>query len=227
MAFDIYALDKLEDYDEENTEAYQEALHQLFAESPEAEAHRELDPEMGFWSYQSIYYAQAYIGVTLPQMDKANMEELLLDIFPRKISISSPDEMETAVPEISAFWRYLQRVYKLRNAGKILAFLDQVQPQFIRAMQDPSKFGMAKSFFMQGHAAGFDMTDKTEVNKFMLLHNMAMMQGNVEALPPVSPDIAAMMNLLDEGKRPSTQPSTHKRSKARDARKKKKKQRRR
>ncbi len=226
MTFDIYALDELEDYEEKKAEAYKDALHELFVESPEGQAHAELDPEMGFWSYQTMYYAHAYIGVTLPHMDEADMEELLLEIFPRKISIGSPDELKTAVPEIIAFWRYLQRVYKLPNAEKILAFLDQAQPQFIRAMQDPSKFGMAKSFVMQGQAAGFDMTNKTEMNKFMLLHNMAMLQGKEEP-PPVSPDIAAMMNMLGEGERPSTPPSTHKRSKARNARKKKKKQRRR
>jgi hypothetical protein len=42
-------------------------------------------------------------------------------------------------------------------------------------MFDPRRAGMAKSFFMQGGAAGYDMTDKAQINQFMLAHNAAQM----------------------------------------------------
>ena len=38
-------------------------------------------------------------------------------------------------------------------------------------MFDPQRAGMAKSFFMSGEAAGFDMTDMNQANQYMLLHN--------------------------------------------------------
>lgn len=228
MSFDIYALDKLKDYDEdeEKLEAYQNGLHELFLESPEGLAQAEIDSEMGFWSYQSVYYAYAYIGVTPPQMETDNMEELLLEVFPRKISVGSPDELTTAVPEIVAFWQFLQRVYQLPNARQILGFLQDIQPAFMDAMQDPAYFGMAKSFFMQGQAAGFDMTDETQINQFMYLYNLAALQGKLDA-PLPDADMDTMLDMFDGEKRPSNQPALDKRKKARDARKRKKKRRRR
>ena len=38
-------------------------------------------------------------------------------------------------------------------------------------MFDPAKFGMAKSFFMMGQQAGFDMTNEDEMNAYMHLYN--------------------------------------------------------
>jgi len=225
MTFDIYALDEQEDYDGVETDAYQDALFDLFAASQEGQTQAEINPEMGFWVYQSMYYAHAYIGVTLPQMDVDDMGELLLEVFPRKISTSSPDELKTAVPEIVAFWQYLQRVYNLPNAESVLAFLQQVEPKFIRAMNDPAKFGMAKSFFVQGQDAGFDMTDETQMNQFMLLYNLAARQGKEEGLP-LPPNIEEMLDVLhEEGEQSKYSPA--KRNKSREAKKKKKKQRRR
>ena len=38
-------------------------------------------------------------------------------------------------------------------------------------MNDPSNFGMAKSFFAMGQAAGYDMTTQAGMNAFMLAYN--------------------------------------------------------
>ncbi len=38
-------------------------------------------------------------------------------------------------------------------------------------MNDPSNFGMAKSFFTMGRAAGYDMTTQEGMNAFMLAYN--------------------------------------------------------
>jgi hypothetical protein len=46
-----------------------------------------------------------------------------------------------------------------------------VQPAFKGMMNDPSKFGLAKSFFMTGQAAGFDMRNEEQLQKFALLYN--------------------------------------------------------
>ena len=38
-------------------------------------------------------------------------------------------------------------------------------------MNDPANFGMAKSFFMGGQSAGFDMTNEAEANQFIMQYN--------------------------------------------------------
>lgn len=179
MTFDIRQLDKLDSDSEESEqalEAYQETLLELFAKSPEGEAHRQLDPEMGFWADQLMYYGYSYIGVTLPKMKAPDVEEIVTELFPRKISLSSPDDADEAIPELIAFWEYLQREYQLSQAKSILKYLRTITTNDFKAMMmDSSKFGMAKSFFMMGQSAGFDMTDENDTQEFIARYNAGIM----------------------------------------------------
>ena len=43
------------------------------------------------------------------------------------------------------------------------------------SMFDPAKAGMAKSFFMSGQTAGFDMTDMEQSHEYMALYNASQM----------------------------------------------------
>jgi hypothetical protein len=186
MAFDIHALDKV-DYDEEGIEAiaekYQDALLELFLDSPEGQERAKADPEIGFWAYQFMYYGYGYAGVTLPRVDLRAAREIVEELFPRKISTFSPDEADDTIPELIAFWRYLKREYQLPHADAILRYLHQIESEFRGIMNDPANFGMAKSFFAQGQAMGFDMTDEEEINRFMNVYNAALLAGEADALP--------------------------------------------
>lgn len=184
MTFDIHALDHLDSY-EEGAEAaledYQDRLQELFLNSPEGQELAKTYPESGFWADIFIYFAFGYVGVTLPQMDEHHASEVIEDLFPRKVSIASPDEADDAIPELIAFWEYLKREFQLPNAGAILRYLREVEPEFKRMMNDPTSFGMAKSFFMQGQAMGFDMTDEEDVEKFMDLYNAALLSTDADS----------------------------------------------
>ncbi len=205
MTFDIRKLDKVDGYSEEGEEAlseYQDALIELFYESPEGQEHRKTYPEMGFWAAQLIYYGYGYVGVTIPQMTVEDIDEIVTEIFPRKISLSSPDDAKDTLPELIAFWEYLKREYKLRKANTILKYLKDIKPDdFVGIMNDPSRFGMAKSFFMAGQSAGFDMTNEEEMNNFMHLYNASRM--------------------LESERMLGTSPSRNKRDEAKEKRKRK------
>lgn len=178
MTLDIHQLDEIDSYSsqaEKALEEYQDALLEQFSNSPEGQARLQADPEMGFWAAQLIYYGYSYIGVTLPQMTAGYVAEIVTELFPRKISLSSPDDADDAIPELVAFWEYLKREYKLPNANSVLKFLREIEPDFKSIMNDPSRFGMAKSFFMMGQEAGFDMTNEEELNAFMHLYNAAVL----------------------------------------------------
>jgi hypothetical protein len=179
MTFDIHQLDEIDALTEEGEESlyqYQDALIELFYESAEGEHHRKTFPEMGFWSTQLIYYGYSYIGVTIPQMTVAFVDEIITDIFPRKISLFSPDDARETIPELIAFWEFLKREFELPNSKEILKYLKGTNiDEFVNMMNDPSRFDMAKSFFMAGQAAGFDMTDEKDINSFMHLHNAVLM----------------------------------------------------
>jgi len=100
-------------------------------------------------------------------MEEGDVDEILLDLFPRKITLESPDDADDVIPELSAFWQFLKREYNLSNANIILDFLHRIEAEFNDIMNDTSKFGMAKSFMTMGQSAGFDMTDQEDMNRFM------------------------------------------------------------
>ena len=194
MAFDIHKMDRL-DVDDADTgrklQAYQEALLEDFARSPEGQAYFAAHPDAGggYWIGSLSEIGFGYLGTALPQMTVDDVEEIVTELFPSKISLFSPDEADEAVPELLALWEYLKREHRLPQADSILTFLREVEPEFKGMMFDPSKFGMAKSFVMAGQTAGFDMTDEDQVNTFMTAYNAGLalsLPGGLPPRPPVS-----------------------------------------
>jgi hypothetical protein len=80
----------------------------------------------------------------------------------------------------------LHRQYALRPAEAIVAMLNRDAEVRLRTeLSDPSNFGMAKSFFMQGQQAGFDMTTQEGMEAFMLAYNARL--GGLPSPQPLFP----------------------------------------
>ncbi len=197
MTFDIHQLDDVDpggDEAEAALEAYQDALLERFFASPEGQARHEADPDTGFWTEQFLFYGFAYLGAALPYVTLSDAREIVTELFPRKITILSPEEADAAIPELIAFWLYLKREYQLPNADAILRFLRKIEPDFKDVMNDPARFGMAKSFFMMGQSSGFDMTSQEGLDAFMQAYNADL--ANREADLGSLPGAAGMPGLL-------------------------------
>ncbi|MEM9483513.1 MAG: hypothetical protein AAGA83_07445 [Cyanobacteria bacterium P01_F01_bin.116] len=179
MAFDINALENCDGDWHEALNAYTDELVELFAESPEGQAHYEEYQHIG-WSARLISLGFIYQEVTLPDMLDDDVEDILFSHFPRKISLLSPDDADDVIPELIAFWQYLQREYQLPNAEDILNFLQAIEPQeFLAEMNNPANFGMAKSFFQGGLDAGFDMTTEEGASAFQSAYNASLSGSNL------------------------------------------------
>ncbi|MFM2314871.1 MAG: hypothetical protein RLZZ04_4147, partial [Cyanobacteriota bacterium] len=201
MTVNLHQLDQIQDYDQAIAalENFVEELVMEFVASIEAQTYLQSHPVMeeyvGSWIDHLLYFGYAYESVTLPQMTMKNVEVIVAQLFPRKISLLDPSEADTAIPELMAFWQFLKREYKHPQAHKIIKFLKQIQPQFSPMMNDSSNFGIAKSFLMSGMAAGFDMTTEAGVKQFQ-------QQQQNQPLAPLNsngnlPDIADLANLLN------------------------------
>lgn len=219
MTFDINQLDSFDDdFDEEKVlTEYRDALMDLFLASAEGQALADANPDIqiGFWSDQLMYYGYVYEGYTIPQMTDEDVEEIVVELFPRKISLSSPDDADYAIPELMAFWQFLKRAYALPNASEILRFLRKIEPGFKSMMMNPANFGMAKSFMMAGQAAGFDMSNTADIDRFMVEYNMAQMAGSFGDLP--LPDLDHLLDL------PYVEPATAERAPSHAKKKQKRK----
>ena len=186
MDFDIHQFDggvPDSDGSEAAFEAFQRALLERFAESPEGQERLAADPDMGFWAAQLMYYGWQYEGSAIGQMTASEVETVVGELFPRKISLRSPEQADDAIPELIAFWKYLKREFHLPCADAVLAFLREVERDFPETMNDPANFGMAKSFFAMGQAAGFDMNTRDGLDAFMGAFNTGLLGRRLLPVP--------------------------------------------
>ncbi len=183
--FDIHALDSLEPGDDTADKAFDRYMRSLvdsFCASPEGQAHAPKYGSAGFWAGCLLDFGFNYVGVTLPNMTLSDLEKIVSGYFPRKVSLRSAEEAADAIPELIAFWQFLGREFALDTAQAALRYLGEIQPSFVAIMNDSSRFGMAKSLFMKGQSAGFDMTDPDQMNAFIAAYN-AHVEGGQERSP--------------------------------------------
>jgi hypothetical protein len=175
MPFNIHQLDHL-DYDdvEPILDEYIQAAIEQFVNSPEGQTYVETHPRGGNWIGEFIYLASAYEGFTLSTMTKNEVQLLMEQIFPRKFTIFDESEAEDAIPELIAFWQFLQREYNLRRAAAIVKYLETLRSKFPRLMCDPTKGGMAKAFLLMGQQAGVDMRTEEGIQDFQQNYNASL-----------------------------------------------------
>ncbi len=161
---------------EKNAETYLQNATRAFANSVEGKSVLENDEEP-WMVYRFLELALDYLGVTVESMSLADVEELILDVFPRKVS-SEAKKCNGMIVQLAAFWRFVDRVYDVKLASKIAARLEKLKGQFRDAMTDSSNFGLAKSMVMAGNAAGFDMTTQEGLNDFMVAYNSGITKQN-------------------------------------------------
>ncbi len=185
MSFDIYQ--KIFDEDGEVLEdkigEYQVQLLDLFAESPEGLKLLETGQQFE-WSNVMLDFAFNYEGVTVTLLEPEELETILLEHFPRKVSTQA-DQAPAIIKELQAFFRFLGREYKLENAQLCLEFLENktTLPRFKKEMSNPANFGMAKSMVMEGMDQGYDMTTDEGINQWMSVYKAANILGNLPGLP--------------------------------------------
>jgi hypothetical protein len=104
-------------------------------------------------------------------MTPSDLEEVVSTLFPRKVITERGDGAEV-IGEFQAFWHFLERVYQLPQAKQILARLTpQAARRLERELQEPTNFGMAKSFVLMGMQAGFDMESPEGMHAWVEAYN--------------------------------------------------------
>ena len=194
----------IEDFDEEEArqqlrELQDELLLGLWT-SPEAEALPELH-----WSGFVLDLAFDSIGATLPRFGPGHLEEMLFDVLPRKASIE-PGAAHEIVAELEALFRYLARAGEPTRARACLQVLQgDTADRLQAALADPSLYGPAKQTVMSALADGVDMSNRDEMEAWMLRQQMS-------SGPPRRPVATA-----DDQRAPRAQADAKKRKRKRKA----------
>lgn len=173
--FDIHqpVFDSDGEFDEDRSYEYVEELMSEFAKSPEAQPIVEANGSV-YWAATMMEYGISHLGQTPATMKPGDVDELLFELIPQKVS-AEPERAGEIFTELRAFWAFVARQYGLANAEQILASMDdRAAKRFEKEFADPGNFGMAKSMVMSGMEAGFDMTTPEGCEAFRQAYNASL-----------------------------------------------------
>jgi hypothetical protein len=151
----------------------EEAFHQ---------AHDELIDRFAAWAERrtpeadpvlvsfALDYKWGYGDGHLGRWITADLTDLLIGWFPRKVSVFA-EEAERVVPSLRAFVDWLTEEGLLDPASDpsavLRSTLERLTPQFLAAMDDPSRFGPAKSLVALMQSSGIDVSDQDAISGFI------------------------------------------------------------
>ena len=133
------------------------------------------DPEVAAGEMRPLLdLMRDYLGIDRPaDLSEGDLEALLLQIYPRKISVLDRADTEDTIPAVRNFLAYLAERGEM-PAGTVRALereLDRIAPRFTDAVMDPSNWGMARSFVQAMAADGVDFDDQAAVDRWMAGYN--------------------------------------------------------
>ncbi len=204
MAFNIHqqVFDKDGEYLEEAAIQYREELMELFATSVEGKTLLDQGIELG-WADTMMDLGIGYQSVTPAQMSETDLDTILLNLIPRKVS-ATPDQAREAIRELQLFWTFLEREFHLENAATCLKLLNErgMVRRMQRELDNPENFGMAKSLIMSGMERGFDMSTQEGLDAWVATYNAELADGTGKPLP--LPGIFGMLGMPETSQQGGT-----------------------
>jgi hypothetical protein len=154
-----------QDRDEIDPEArrpLEDELVRRFVSAPEAKGVADSQ-----WCHIVMDLAAGYFSATIATLGPRDLQEIVFEIIPRKVSVDA-SAASGIIEENRAFFAFLKREFGLKQADACLRVLggDAVK-KLEAALSDTGKFGMAKSLFMGGREAGFDMDSHEGIEAWM------------------------------------------------------------
>jgi hypothetical protein len=141
--------------DEDDSDAVRRrcfAVLERFAETDNAADH------LG-WLELLITYSVDYMGAGLGDVSPMDLDELLFEIVPRKVSCE-PTDAPAIIAATRAFLTFAADELDSTAARQSLASLRPDTSQLLaRRLADPRNFGMAKSLVMAATRAGYDRSE--------------------------------------------------------------------
>lgn len=95
-----------------------------------------------------------------------DVREVCLDVAPRKIS-TEIEFFENYGAILIQYFKFLEDAGYMKDTADILKCLEEIKDDIASASQDPSKWGIAKSFMMNAFNSGVDLEDPNAIDAFM------------------------------------------------------------
>jgi hypothetical protein len=115
-----------------------------------------------------------HLGLDSPaRLNPGDLEDLLLNIYPRTVTVFDPEDTQDTVPALRDLLAFLADTGRLSRAAarRLGGELDQVAPRFAGAVMDPSRWGTARSITQAMVTEGVDITDSAAVQDWIARYN--------------------------------------------------------
>jgi hypothetical protein len=115
-----------------------------------------------------------YLDIDRPaDLGEGDLKELLLSVYPRKMTVFDAADTENTVPAVRDFLAYLAERSEIPDgtARALERELDEIAPRFTDVMMDPSNWGMAGSLVHAMAADGVDLEDQAAVDHWISGYN--------------------------------------------------------
>lgn len=195
MAKNWYAGEDSREY--EDDERQSEELTGRFMESEEAgKLNPELFEDAGFIIYNLLVYAWTYTNGSPEKLDEYTLEQVLLEVFPRKIT-AERDLFEKVAPVTEVFLRWLESEGILANTFSLVETIRGWADTIVANGMNPQYWGMAKSFMMQARADGVDTQDEQAMQRYLAEYNLRRMGRKLSAQSDIR-DLSPPMPIVEQ-----------------------------
>lgn len=179
MLRDWYVKREKGDFEESDYDAgirRAEELADRFMESDQAKQlpaeHFEDAGLIADWVLESAW---AYPEASPEQLDEGVLEEVLLEVFPRKIT-AERDLFEKVAPVTQAFLSWLESEGIIEDAAPLITAVGEWQDDIVANAMNPQFWGMAKGLTMQAQSDGVDIEDEAAVSRYLVEYNRRTME---------------------------------------------------
>jgi len=164
--------------DEDDAEDDECRVHEVaerFLDSPAAAALPEaVRADAPFIAHELLGRALTHEGALPEELTERVLREVLLEIFPRKIT-GKREFFEHVAPAAQALVNWLGSEGILQDAPALAEQVGQWAGQIVEHSQDPRRWGMAKGVVMQAMAQGVDLDSQAAFNRFVRDYNLRQM----------------------------------------------------
>jgi hypothetical protein len=133
------------------------------------------DPDTAVGEMETLLdLARGYLEIDGPaDLGAGDLEELLLQIYPRKVTVFDPEDTKDTIPAIRDFLAYLTDRGEMQEgtARALEGELDRIAPRFTDTVMDPSNWGMASTLLHEMAADGVDVDDQAAVDRWIGRYN--------------------------------------------------------
>jgi hypothetical protein len=137
-----------------------------------------------------------YLGGHLGRWRTADLDELLLELYPRKV-VADRELAELTVPAVAGLLEFLDEDGLLVPGSdplpRLLARLDALRGPFLEALGDESRYGLGKSLFGAMMADGVDLADDAAVGGWVEAFNAGPREERDRVLGPAMVQMSAAL----------------------------------